>query len=418
MTTNRPPLEAAGDPSGAEAAGEARARGAPGRPALVLVAVVLVAVNLRVAVTSLGAVLDEARGDLGMSTLAASTAATLPVVCFGGIALVTPRLIRRVGATAGLGLALGLLLVGLLVRVAGGEATLLTGTFVACAGIAAGNVLLPVIVKIEFPGRIGEVTGAYSAAMSGGAAIGAAATVPLGDVLGGWRGGLAAWAALAAATLLLWLPRVRRTPPPARAGAGAAGMAGMARSPVAWAVTLLFATQSVLAFVVMAWLPTVYTDAGYAPGEAGTLLAVALLVGVPVYFAVPILAARLRRQGALGAGMTAAQIVGLAGLLLYPGSVPWLWAVLIGIGGGVFPLTLALFSMRTRTATDTAALSAMAQSVGYLLAALGPFTVGVLRDATGSWTTPISMLIAICVVQTALSFGAGRPRLIDTSGPG
>ncbi|WP_242905684.1 MFS transporter [Actinomadura terrae] len=419
MTTNRPPLEAAGDPSGdpsgAEAAGEARARGTPPRPALVLVAVVLVAVNLRVAVTSLGAVLDRARDDLAMSTLAASTAATLPVVCFGGVALVTPRLIRRVGATAGLGLALGLLLAGLLVRVAGGEAVLLAGTFVACAGIAAGNVLLPVIVKIEFPGRIGEVTGAYSAAMSAGAAIGAAATVPLGDVLGGWRGGLAAWAALAAATLLLWLPRVRRTAPPARAEAP---VTGLARSPVAWAVTLLFATQSVLAFVVMAWLPTIYTDAGYAPGEAGTLLAVALLVGVPVYFAVPILAARMRRQGALGAGMTAAQIAGLAGLLLRPESVPWLWAVLIGIGGGVFPLTLALFSMRTRTAADTAALSAMAQSVGYLLAALGPFTVGVLRDATGSWTTPISLLIAICAVQAALSFSAGRPRLIDTSGPG
>ncbi|RFS84563.1 MFS transporter [Actinomadura spongiicola] len=415
MTTNHPHLEADGgpsdpyDPSGTDghATGAARPRGALGRPLMVLVAVVLVAVNLRVAVTSLGAVLDQARADLAMSTLAASTAATLPVVCFGAVALATPGLVRRVGANAGLGLALALLLAGLLVRVAGGEAALLAGTFVACAGIAVGNVLIPAIVKIEFPGRVGEVTGAYSAAMSAGAAIGAAATVPLGATLGGWRGGLASWAVLAAATLALWLPRTRRTAAPAESRAP---VTAMLRSPVAWAVTLLFGTQSVLAFVVMAWLPTIYTDAGFAPDEAGTLLAVALLVGVPVYFVVPVLAARLRRQGALGAGMTVVQIVGLVGLLLSPGTLPWLWAVLVGIGGGVFPLTLALFSMRTRSAADTATLSAMAQSVGYLLAALGPFTVGVLRDVTGSWSTPILLLVAICVVQSALSYCAGRPR--------
>ncbi|TYB48242.1 MFS transporter [Actinomadura chibensis] len=445
MTTDHPPLEAEGDSpdrSGtngrtpepgparpadavparpvdaalARPADAARGRGGAFRRRLgALVAVVLVAVNLRVAVTSLGAVLDQARADLGMSTFAASTAAALPVVCFGGFALGTPWLIRRAGANTGLGLALGLLVVGLLVRVVGGEATLLAGTFVACAGIAVGNVLVPVIVKMEFAARVGEVTGAYSAAMSAGAAIGAAATVPVGDATGGWRGGLAAWAVLAAVTLAVWLPRTRRTAAPAEHRAPATAMM---HSPVAWSVTLLFATQSVLAFVVMAWLPTVYLDAGFTPDEAGTLLAVALLVGIPVYFAVPVLAARLRRQGALGAGMTVVQIAGLAGLLLRPETLPWLWAVFVGIGGGVFPLTLALFSMRTRTAADTAALSAMAQSVGYLLAAFGPFTVGVLRDATGSWTAPIALLMAICVLQTALSFSAGFPRFVETTPEG
>ncbi|QXJ19688.1 MFS transporter [Actinomadura graeca] len=418
MTTNRSPLEADGGSSDrpgpddtATRAGHPRGR----RRTAVLVAVVLVAMNLRVAVTSMGAVLDQARADLGMSTLTAATAATLPVVCFGGVALAMPWLIRRAGANAGLGLALVLLLVGLLVRVTGGEVTLLAGTFVACAGIAAGNVLIPVIVKIEFPARIGEVTGAYSAAMSAGAAIGAAATVPAGEVAGGWRGGLAVWSVLAAVTLLVWLPRMRRTATPSETRVL---VTAMMRSPVAWAVTLLFATQSVLAFVVMAWLPTIYIDAGFAPGEAGTLLAVALLVGVPVYFAVPVLAARMRRQGVLGAGMTVLQIIGLMGLLLHPEWVPWLWAALIGIGGGVFPLTLALFSMRTRTAADTATLSAMAQSVGYLLAAFGPFAVGVLRDATGSWSTPVTLLVAICVIQAVLSFSAGKPRFVGERGEG
>ncbi|MFI0409188.1 hypothetical protein [Actinomadura sp. 3N508] len=222
--------------------------------------------------------------------------------------------------------------------------------------------------------------------------------MPVGAVFGGWRGGLAAWSVFAAATLAIWLPQTRRAAVPAEPGARTAGLT---RSPVAWAVTPLFATQSVLAFVVMAWLPTVYLDAGFAPDEAGALLAAALLVGVPVYFAVPVL-------GALGAGTTVAEIAGLTGLLLRPETTPWLWAVLIGIGGGAFPLTLALFSMRTRTAADTAALSAMVQTAGYLLVASGPFAVGVLRDVTGSWTMPISLLLAICAAQTARFFSAGN----------
>ncbi|CCH31660.1 MFS transporter [Actinosynnema sp. NPDC047251] len=371
----------------------------------VLVGVVLIAANLRVAVTSLGAVLDQARADLGMSSVVASTVATLPVLCFGVVAVATPRVVRRLGAAAGLGLGVGVLLVGLVVRVAGGEGALLVGTVLACAGIATANVLVPVVVKEEFPHRVGEVTGAYSAVMSVGAAVGAAATVPVGAIAGGWRGGLAAWSVPAAVALLLWLPQTRRS---GRAGGTATSVRAVLRSPVAWAVTLLFATQSLLAFVVMAWLPAIYHDAGFSPGQAGVLLSVSVLAGVPVYFAVPVLASRLRAQGCLGAVLTAFEVLGLTGLLTAPATAPWLWAVLIGVGGGVFPLTLALFGLRTRTPADTAALSALAQGGGYLLAAGGPLLVGVLRDVTGSWSVPILVLIGVCALQVVLSFAAGR----------
>ncbi len=382
-------------------------RSPPARRLAVLAGVILIGANLRVAVTSLGAVLDQARADLGMSTVVTSTVAALPVVCFGVVGVGASWVVRRIGAAAGLGIAVGALLVGLLVRVVGGEGTLLAGTFLACAGIATANVLVPVVVKAEFPDRVGEVTGSYSAVLSLGAAVGAAATVPIGTVAGGWRGGLAIWSVLAAAALVVWLPRARRRAGPAETGMS---MRVMARSPVAWAVTLLFATQSVLAFVVMAWLPAIYHDAGFTSGAAGALLAVSVLAGVPVYFVVPVLASRMRSQGWLGAGLTACEILGLAGLLARPTTAPWLWALLIGVGGGVFPLTLALFGLRTRSAADTAALSALAQSGGYLLAAGGPFLVGVLRDATGSWSGPILLMIAVCVLQTGLSFAAGRPR--------
>ncbi|TCO55798.1 MFS transporter [Actinocrispum wychmicini] len=373
----------------------------------VLAGVVLIAANLRVAVTSLGAVLDQARADLGLSAVTASIAATLPVVCFGLVAVGTPGLVRRVGAAAGLALSLGLLAMGLLVRVAGGEGTLLGGTFLACAGIATANVLVPVIVKTEFPDRIGEVTGTYSAVLSLGAAMGAAATVPIAGITGGWRGGLAVWSVLAVVALLAWLPQVRRSVRPAEAGVSARAMM---RSPVAWAVTLLFATQSLLAFVVMAWLPAMYRDAGFSSAQAGVLLAVTVLIGVPVYVLVPVLATRMRGQGYLGVGLTVFQILGLTGLLEAPATVPWLWAVLIGVGGGVFPLVLTLFSLRTRSTADTATLSALAQGGGYLLAAGGQFLLGVLRDTTGSWSRPILVMIGVCLAQVALSFAAGRPR--------
>ncbi|MBB5959833.1 CP family cyanate transporter-like MFS transporter [Saccharothrix tamanrassetensis] len=386
----------------------------PARGLAVLAGVVLIAANLRVAVTSLGAVLDQVRDDLGMSTVTVSTAATLPVLCFGVVAAATPWVVRRVGAPAGLGIAIAALLVGLLVRVSGGEGTLLVGTFLACAGIATANVLVPVVVKAEFPHRVGEVTGAYSAVLSLGAAVGAVATVPVGTITGGWRGGLAAWSVLAAAALLAWLPLARRRTAPAEA---AMSVRVLMRSPVAWVVTLLFATQSLLAFAVMAWLPTVYHDAGFSFSEAGALLSVSVLAGVPVYFVVPVLASRLRTQGCLGAGLTACQLVGLTGLLASPATVPWLWALLIGVGGGVFPLTLALFSLRTRSTAGTAALSALAQSGGYLVAAGGPFLVGVLRDATGSWSVPILFMIVICLLQVGLSFAAGKRRFTTTAEP-
>ncbi|EGD41722.1 transmembrane transport protein, partial [Nocardioidaceae bacterium Broad-1] len=195
-------------------------------------------------------------------------------------------------------------------------------------------------------------------------------------------------------------PRVAR--PGSRCGA----------RPVAWAVTVLFATQSLFAYVVMSWLPSIYADAGFDHTTAGLLLSVSILVGVPVFFLAPSLAIRASAQGHLVAVLTALIAIGFAGLWIAPVAGAWVWAVLIGIGGAVFPVVLTLFSIRTATTAGTTALSSMGQSIGYLLAAGGPFVVGLLRESTGSWSVPIVLLLGIAVVQIFAGYVAGRPVVI------
>jgi CP family cyanate transporter-like MFS transporter len=377
---------------------------------VLLLAVLLVAANLRLGVTSLGALLDVVQGATGMSAATASSLTSLPILCFAVVGATGMTLARRVGVHRGLGLAMALLTAGLLVRVLGGSALLVAGSLLACAGIALANVLLPPIVKSHFPHRVGTVTGAYSAVLSGGAAIGAAVTVPVADAAGSWRVGLAIWAVLALAALVAWAPYCRVPEQLAQRRRGPS----LRRSPVAWAVTLLFAIQGVAAYVVMSWLPTIYLDAGFSHEESGLLLAVSILVGVPVFFVVPSLATRLKSQGHLIAGLTLLMGAGFLGLWLAPVAGAWLWAVLLGVGGGIFPVVLTLFSLRTADAEGTAALSSMAQSVGYLLAAPGPMVIGLLHDSSGSWGVPLALLTASAVVQIAVGYVAGRPVIVGT----
>ncbi|MBB3089172.1 MFS transporter [Nocardioides albus] len=370
-----------------------------------LVAVLLVAANLRGGITSLGALLDSLDG---LSAGTRSFLTSLPVLCFALVGATGMTLARRLGVHRGIGVALGLLVAGLLVRVIGDPWLLLVGTFIACAGIALANVLLPAVVKDGFPHRVGTVTGAYSAVMSLGAATAAGVTVPIADAAGSWRVGLGVWALLAVVALVAWLPYLRER----EVRSGGRARVSLWREPVAWAVTLLFGTQSLFAYVVMSWLPSIYADAGFDHATAGLLLAVSILVGVPVYFLAPTLAIRASSQGHLIAFLTALLAVGFAGLLLAPVAGAWLWAVLLGVGGAVFPVVLTLFSIRTATTAGTTALSSMSQSIGYLLAAGGPFVVGLLRESTGSWSVPIMLLLGLAVVQVCAGYVAGRPVVI------
>lgn len=400
-----PPAATPADPTLADVTAPSPVRAGAG----LVVAVLLIALNLRIAVTSLGALLDRLGGE-GVSATTQSLLTSLPVLCFAVIGATALSVTRRIGAHRGLELGVVAIAIGLVLRVLDGTPALILGTLVSCAGIALANVLIPAIVKEHFPDRVGAMTGAYSGVLSLGSALGAAFTVPLADLGGSWQFGLGSWAVLALAAAIAWTPYFRAGDHRRASQRGAS----LWRSPTAWAVTILFATQSTYAYVMMSWLPSMYGDAGFSDREAGLLLAVSIVIGVPFFMLAPSVAGRLRHQGHLVAVLTAITAAGFAGMWLAPAQGAWLWAALLGAGGAVFPVTLSFFGLRTTSAADTAALSSMAQSIGYLLAASGPFLVGVLHDASGSWSLPCALLVALGAVQMTAGYLAGRPVTIGS----
>jgi CP family cyanate transporter-like MFS transporter len=384
----------------------------PGR-LLVAAAILLAAVNLRLAVTSVGPVLTEIRAGLGMSATAAGLLTSLPAVCFATFGLAAPRLARRAGATRVILAGLVVLTAGLAIRpFAGGTALFLLLSVVSLGGIAVVNVLLPVIVKEHFPTQVGAMTGLYSVALNLGATTAAAATVPLEHAFGDdWRLGLACWAVVAALAAPSWLPLLRERA--AVRDEAAAPAVRLSRSPIAWALAVYFGLQSTSAYVIIGWLPQMYRDAGISAERAGVLFAVTSFLGVPLSFALSAVAGRLRSQSGIAAALCVFGVAGYAGMWWSPAAAPWVWAVLLGVANTSFPLALTMIGLRGRTPATVVRLSAFAQGVGYLLAIPGPILVGFLHDRSGGWRVPLVLVIALLVPQLVAGLLAGRDRQVQ-----
>ncbi|AIG74933.1 Conserved putative membrane protein [Amycolatopsis japonica] len=377
------------------------------------VAVILVALNLRPAITSIGPMLGEMRDDLGATATWAGVLTTLPGLCFAAAGLAAPLLARRFGIGAAIASALSVLAVGLVLRVIDGPYVVLGGTLVATAGIALANVLIPVVIRDSFPARVGMMTGVYTAALQGGGALGSALTPPLENAFGGWRQGLGAWSVLAVLALLVWILAARGAgrAPVAEAGKQGSGRS-LLRSPLAWMVTLFFGTQAFLAYVVMGWLPEVMIDAGVSKGDSGLLLGLISLIAVPISLVVAPMAARHKSQSPWIVGLGVPGFVGMVGMMVAPAASPLLWCLLIGLGMSVFSLALTVIALRARTGEDTARLSGMAQGIGYLMAAVGPFLFGLLHDLTHGWTVPWIMMLVVFAAQMTFGAFAGRRRFV------
>ncbi|WP_344608201.1 CynX/NimT family MFS transporter [Streptomyces glaucus] len=416
--TRTPKSATVRDPAG----GDARKAGAGAPRAwttrLLVLGIVLSALNLRPAITSFGALLEEVRDGLGMSGSVAGLLTSLPSLCFAVFGAVAPRLARRFGPGAVVCAGLAAIATGLLTRpYAGGTAGFLAASALALAGIAVGNVLMPVIVKRWFPDRVGSMTGLYSMALAFGTSLAAAVTVPVTDALGGdWQPGLAVWAALAAAAVLPWIPFVRDR------GTGAAGQAParghtpalrITRSRTAWALAVFFGLQATAAYITMGWMAQIFRDAGVPAGTAGLLLSLTMVMGVPLAFVIPRLATRLPHQGPIVLALGLCGLAGYAGLHFAPVGGAWAWAVLLGISNCAFPLALTMVGMRARTGAGVAQLSAFAQSTGYLISIPGPLLVGVLYQHSGGWGLPIALMCALMVPQMAVGVLAGRARTVE-----
>lgn len=385
----------------------------PPRPAVragwwTAAAIVLVALNLRPAVVGVGPLVPAIRVDQGLSATAAGVLTALPVLCFGVLAPAGPRLARRIGIERALLAVLVVLAVGCLVRAVPQVWALYLGTVLIGAAIASGNVLLPALVKRDFAHRTGLMTALYSTAISLGGALGAAATVPLAEAAGlGWRLALAAWVLWTVFGLACWLPQLRRVARPPRAPR----VRGLARQALAWQVTAYMGLQSLGFYAATSWLAAVFVDRGYSATAAGVLVSAMSLVGLAGGMSAPMLAARARDQRWLAVAITVVTAAGFA-LALADGFEIGA-VVLLGIGfGAALGLALTVMALRTPDAAHAAQLSGMAQSIGYSLAAAGPFVVGALHDLTGGWTVPLLVLLVLLVPQGVAGVLAGRPRLV------
>ena len=393
-------------------------------PALLLVAVLLIGVNLRGALAAVSPVLPELRADLGLSPSMVSLVTTLPVLLFAAAAPAAAWFGRRVGARPAILAALLLLAVATAARVLGGSAVLLAGTVAIGLAMTVGNVLLPPVVKGQFGAGAGRVTGLYTAALAAGAALTAALTAPVAERWG-WRGGLAGWAVLALVAAAVWhvaAGRARPARPGAAAPVPAAGDVGPAagpsvwRHPVAWAVGLLLALQTLLYYAVTTWLPTVLVDrldASVATAAAAASLF--QLVGIVGALLVPALIGRRPGQAGLGLVVGAAWVALFTGLLAWPAG--WvLWVAVGGLaqGAGV-ALSFTVIVLRAHDEGAARQVSGMAQLVGYGIGATGPLLAGGLYGATGGWAVPLATLAGIGVVYAGVAAVAGRP--VTIGGP-
>jgi MFS transporter, CP family, cyanate transporter len=374
-----------------------------------IVAVVLLLINLRTLFASLPPLLPDVRDDLGLSATAAGLLTTLPVACLGGFAPLAPRLARRVSIERLLVVCGTLTAAGAGLRGVGGTAVLFAGTVLAGAAIAVAQAVVPVLIRTRFPSRMGALTGAFSMALTMGAAVAAALAVPLQDLFGGsWAAALAVWALPALAAAALWVA------PSLRPGTTVTGAPPppLARVPLAWCVAVFFGIQSMGFYATLAWLPSMLEDEGYASGRAGALLALMTIVQLAPAFAVPLLAARFRDQRALLVAIAGLSVGGLAGLVAAP-QLAGLWVVVLGVGqGGALGLGMILPVLRGGDVAAVASLMAMTLCVGYLIAAIGPWLLGAVRDASSGWTAPMIVLIAITACELVVGLPAARARSV------
>lgn len=388
---------------------------------LALAGIVLAAVNLRTAVAALSPIFAEISVDVPLGSVGIGLLGTLPPLCFAIFGLVAPVLRRRLSLEALLTLSLVAMTAGHVVRAASDSYLVLAlASTLAFAGMGVANVVLPPIVKKYFPDRIGLLTSVYVTVMTLFSMVPALAAVPAADSFG-WRISVGMWAVLGLFALVPWVALWLRERRGGNAVAGdpldevpASVVGRVWHSGLAWALTVLFGMTAVNVFAAFAWLPEILTDiAQVPPAEAGSLLALYASMGVPLAIFVPMLAVRLRTPRPLVWAGTAAYICGYLGLLLVPTVATWAWVVLAGLGPLLFPLTLVLINLRTRTAEGAIALSGFTQGVGYLIGSAGPLMVGILHQLTGTWTAALLSLLATAGVVAVTVLMVARPRMLE-----
>lgn len=387
----------------------------------VLIGILLAGANMRAAISSVGPLIGFIRDETGLTSGAMGWMTTIPLIGFALLSPFAPAIARTIGTERTIAASMLILTAGIAVRTADSVAMLFLGTAAVGVAIAVCNVLLPSIVKKHYENRAGLMTGVYSMTMTLFAAFASSVSVPMADGWGfGWRNALLVWGVLSLAGLLLWLPLARsgeRGSGPSAANIGAKDVHGTGpmpwRSGLAWQITVFMGFQSFNFYVCVAWVPDILIGKGWTPENAGFMLSLMQLSGIPLNFLVPTIADKLKDQRLFAAAGAAISLIGYTGLLTNVAATLTASIVLIGLGQAVsISLALMFIAVRARNAAQSAALSGMVQSIGYALAALGPICMGILHDRLSSWSWPIFVMIAASAIMIAAGYGAGRRKYV------
>lgn len=376
-----------------------------GRGLTRLLAILLVALNLRGAITCVGPLLKDIQAHFGLNATAAGLLTSLPLFAFGFLSPYAAPLARRLGMEQAVFLSMLLLLAGLGLRYVDGTAWLYLGTALIGGGIAFNNVLLPGLLRRDFPSQVALVTALFTMVMVVCGGLGSGVAIPLAE-WGGWRASLIAWAVPAVLAIAIWMPQLRAHSAPARVGP----RSSLWNQPLAWQVSLFMACQSTAFYVMIAWFPSMMHDlVGISGARSGAILFIYQICVLASVMVAPLFIHRMRDQRLIGVVLSSLILLGYAGLYL-DASHALAWMIVMGLGaGGSLVLAITLFSLRVDSAAQSVALSGMAQAVGYLVAAVTPIFIGFLHDLTQQWKVALLLMIGVALLQLMVGYLAGRP---------
>lgn len=375
---------------------------------LKLIALIAVVAIMRPPIAQIGPLLPEIRTNLSLSTSTVGWLTTIPILCFGVLAFFAPKFVSRFGVRLGVWVLLIAIALGILLRVNFSLTGLLLGTILISIAIALLNAVIPTFVKEEFPHKISLMTGVYTTAMASFAALSASIAVPMA-LQQSWQYSLQVWIVPALIALLLWSTQLQRGP---KQSVESAPMMSLVRNRDVWAISLLFGTQSIGFYATLAWLPTILQSLNFSAVTAGNYLALMTLIGIPMGIFMPIILKVLgNSKNALMVSSLSA-FVGIVGLALFGTSFTLFWILLMGVGlGSAFPLILNVITQRASTPAVTTSLSSFAQGVGYFIAAVFSYLIGVI--GTYNWSVALLVFSSFMLMQFALTFPAARAEVIE-----
>lgn len=390
-------------------------------PLLIIISILFIASNLRGPITGIGPILDFIAHDLGLSATQAGMLTTFPLLAFAIFSPISSGLARKIGLEPSLMLALLAITTGIIIRSAGSSLTLYLGTCIIGVGIAIGNVLLPSLLKRDFPHKVPTLTAIYVLTMGVGATLSASTTIPmmnLADSLNitfipNWGFALAGTIILPLVTMLIWLPQLSRHSKPTADTPDIDSHSYMWRATAAWQVSGFLAINSFIMYAFIAWLPSILVSYGYTEHQAGYIHGILQLASAaPAIILIPLMA-KVKDKRSLSLAMTLLALVGITGLLaMHQHAV--IWVTLLGFScGGGFILGLSFVGLRTHNAHQAAALSGMAQCIGYLFAATSPIIFGSLHEATNSWDMALILAAGMSIIWAGLATQAGKSLIIS-----